>query len=419
MPNTVRGRIIETGRDDQGSSWIEVFSESVSRVFVIPPQIDIHGLTQGQLVAVRTDDQNKTISVEAIGKKPIVWDPLSDTLRWRRPLGKRSRISKLRQRQEIIHEVRHFLYDLNYLEVETPLLVKGTCPDSHIESIPAGSISSQSEGYLVSSTEYQIKRLMVGGFEKVFTLTKNFRANDRGRYHASEFTMLEWARAYGTLSEIEKDAEGFIKKAFAALYPRQNYLEFQGERIDLMQLPWERITVRRAFEKYLGMTHLKDFSLETLLNSAQSAQIKIPENFKSEQSLTLSFLLDQLQPHLGRTTPTFLQEWPAFMISSCEVNYSDPTVSERSELYICGIEIADGFPFLTDSQLQREFFQRELEHRKSGGQTVVEIDERYIYALEQGIPPGAGMALGIDRLALVLTQSDSLSEIQAFSWDEL
>ena len=107
------------------------------------------------------------------------------------------------------------------------------------------------------------------------------------------------------------------------------------------------------------------------------------------------------------------------MISSGEVNHSDPTVSERSELYICGIEIADGFPFLTDAQRQREFFARELNHRKHSGRSPVSLDERYIQALEQGIPPGAGMALGIDRLVLVLTQSDSLAEVQAFNWDEI
>ncbi len=433
MKTQLKGRIIEVGRETrenpetrktQDIHWIELFSESVSRVLILPPEIAAQGLspqdlTQGQLVTVSIDSQDRVVSIETIGTPPTHWDPLSDALRWRRPLGKKSRMAKLRQRQEILSAIRNFLYDLDYLEVETPLLVKGTCPDSHIESIPAGSKGTDSAGYLVTSTEYQIKRLMVGGFEKVFTLTKNFRANDRGRFHASEFTMIEWARAYGDLDEIEKDAEGFIKKAFAALYPRHTFLEFQGERIDLMQSTWERITVREAFEKYLGMTDLQNFSGETLLKSADRAGIKVPENFVSDPHLTLSYLLDQLQPHLGRATPTFLREWPAFMTSSGQVNPSDPTVSERSELYICGIEIADGFPFLTDAELQKQFFERELERRKDHGQPRVTTDERYLDALKQGIPPGAGMALGIDRLVLVLTQSDALAEVQAFSWDEI
>ncbi len=421
MKNTYKGRIVESGQDHPSKKhgpWIELFSESVSQIFTLPPSIEPQALSQGQLVTIRTDDQDQVISVQPIGKKTQSWDPLSDTLRWRRSVGKKSRMIKLRQRQEILTAVRNFLYDMDYLEVETPLLVKGTCPDSHIESIPTGSTSTDSAGYLVTSTEYQIKRLMVGGFEKVFTLTKNFRAHDRGRYHASEFTMIEWARAYGNLDEIEKDAEGFIKKAFVALYPRNNYLEYQGERIDIMQSTWERITVRDAFEKYLGVTGLKDFSLETLLQSSKNANIQVPENFLTDQHLVLSFLLDQLQPHLGRTTPTFLQEWPAFMVSSGELSLTDPTVSERSELYICGIEIADGFPFLTDAEQQRNLFQRERDRRKNSGQRDVTLDHRYIQALEQGIPPGAGMALGIDRLVMVLTQSETISEVQAFDWDE-
>jgi lysyl-tRNA synthetase class 2 len=422
MKTTFQGRIIEIGREireNQEFSWVELFSESVSRVFILPPEITTQSLTQGQITSITVDSEDRVVSVQSIGLPPQSWNPLSDTLRWRRPLGKKSRMSKLRQRQEIIVAIRNFLYDLNYLEIDPPLLIKNTCPDSHIESIPAGSVNSDSAGYLVTSTEYQIKRLMVGGFEKVFTLTKNFRANDRGRYHASEFTMLEWARAYGTLHEIEKDAEGFIKKAFLALYPKQNFLEFQGQRIDLIQSTWERITVREAFEKYLNLKDLKDFSGETLLKSSQKAKIEIPKNFVSDPHLVLSYLLDQLQPHLGRRTPTFLRDWPAFMTSSGQVNLSDPTISERSELYICGIEIADGFPFLTDPELQRKFFERELKRRKDHSQPMIPIDELYLDALKQGIPPGAGMALGIDRLALVLTQSEALAEVQAFNWDEI
>lgn len=319
---------------------------------------------------------------------------------------------RLKQRQQIIEAIREDFYEQGFLEAETPLIVKGTTPDAYIDSMRV------EEHYLVTSTEYQIKRLIAEGFDKVFTLTKNFRAHDSGRYHQPEFTMLEWGRAFSTLDEIEADTIRFIRKAFHKLYPGENFVKFNGNEIDIASAPWERLTVRQAFKQHLGMDDLGDFSLKALLAASQKAGIKLPGQFQSEEALVMSYLLDLLQTHLGKKVPTFLHEWPASLTSSAPANADDPHTAERSELYIGGIEIANGFPFLRDSKKQRNLFQEQLQKRKELGKPSVVLDEKYIDSLKN-LSKGAGMALGVDRLVMVLTGASRLSDVQAFPWEDL
>lgn len=320
--------------------------------------------------------------------------------------------ARLRQRQTIISTIREDFSSQDFLEVETPLLVKKTSPDVYIDSVAV------KEGFLITSTEYQIKRLIAAGISKVFTLTKNFREGDVGRYHSSEFTMLEWGRAKASLKEIEQDAMRFIWKAFHSLFPNQDSLNFNGYNIVFTTNLWESLTVREAFKEYLKLDDLEDFSLKPLLSASKKVGISLPLHFQDETSLVMSFLLDQLQKHLGKKVPTFLREWPFYLTSSAPINEKDPHVAERSELYIGGIEIANGFPFLRDAQQQRILFEQQLRKRKEIGKTLFENDEKYIEALKE-LPPGAGMALGIDRLVMVLTEASSLADVQAFTWEEL
>ncbi len=333
---------------------------------------------------------------------------MDDVTRWKES----GRDARLWQRQEIVSAIRDYLYGEQFLEVETPLLVKTTCPDTWIDTVEVG------DGYLVTSTEYQIKRMMVGGFDKVFTLCKNFRAGDRGSIHSAEFTMLEWARANESLSRIEEDAVQFTRKAFKRLYPEKTSLEFRGHEIDFLVKEWEVLTVREAFRIHLGLKDVGDFSLNALLRAAKEAGLELPPNFDTPHLVT-SYILDLLQTHLGKKTPTFLREWPSFMTTSAPINSLDPYTAERSELYIGGVEISNGFPFLQDADLQKKLFLAELEKRKKEGKTPVKIDERFVEALALGLPKGAGMALGVDRLVMILTGANQLKEVQAFDWDEL
>jgi lysyl-tRNA synthetase class 2 len=319
---------------------------------------------------------------------------------------------RLKQRHQIIATIRKDLYEAGFLEVETPLLVKNTTPDVYIESIQAG------EGYLITSTEYQIKRLIAQGLPKIFTLCKNFRAHDRGKFHNPEFTMLEWGRATESLHEIEEDVIRFIRKAFSILYPKKNSIKFNGYQIDFMNDSWDRLTVKEAFKTYLGLENLGNFSLEKIINSAQKAGVLISAEFQNDRDLLISYLLDLLQSHLGKKKPIFLHEWPTFLTSSAPINSNDPNTTERSELYIGGVEVANGFPFLTNPQTQRILFEEQQSKRKAQGKPIIALDIKYIDSLKN-LPIGAGMALGIDRLIMILTGASQLSDVITFDWNEL
>lgn len=406
---SLQGRILEAFRDGDVAQVV-IIAGVKRRALKLHFEIALPPV--GSLVAVQVDERGEVSSLINLGGPEAgVWDPNGDVLRWRAVRQKRTRLELLRDRQEILREIREDLYAQEFLEVQTPLLVPASCPDLHIDSITAEG------GYLVTSTEYQLKRLIVGGIDKLFSLTQNFRAGDLGQRHNPEFTMLEWARAFAPLAAIEEDVERFTRRAFTRLHKNRSELTYRGSTIDILK-PWERLTVREAFERYLGVVVASDFSLTSLQRGAARAGLEVPEFLSQDAHSFTTYLLDRVQPYLGQRVPTFLREWPAFMTSSAELQSNNPALAQRSELYIGGLEIADGFPSLRDVKTQEELFARELARRAEAGKPAITLDTKYLEALRQGIPPGAGMALGIDRLVMVLTEQDDIRDVLAFAWDE-
>lgn len=284
------------------------------------------------------------------------------------------------ERHRIVRALRRYLDREGFLEVQAPVLVRGTCPDRGLDSFAVGE-----DRYLCTSTEYHIKRLIVGGFPRVYTLGPNFRRGDHGERHNPEFTMLEWGRAGASMDRIERDAQALVNEAAG------------------FERPFERVTVRDAIARHLGVD--VDFSVTGV--GAAVATLGGPRDWDADAQL--SWLLDALQPHLGRERPVFLVEWPGGQTSSADA------ASERAELFIDGVEISDGFRFATDAAAVRTGFRAHLGRR---GEPVA-LDERYLAALEEGLPPGAGMALGVDRLVMVLTGARRLRDVMAFGWEEL
>lgn len=405
-----RGRIIDVRRTADGYAVL-LRSQGTYRSFTLrDPRQDI---VVGSLVRVREDAPGSAHVVEILGTPTTAWDAQGDGLRWSRP-GYAGRADHLHKRQTIVREIREDFYEQGFLEFETPLLVPGTCPDADI-----ASVQTTDGQYLVTSTEYQLKRLVVGGFDQVFSLTKNFRAGDRGRFHSVEFTMLEWARAWESLAVIEDDAERFIRRAFRAVGGSAKSTNVNGHAVEIDGERWERLPLRAALERYLGVEVDGEFSLASMRHGADAAGLRLPNTFRDDEHLVISFLLDELQRHLGFPRPTFLREWPAFMTSSAGLSNDNPALAERSELYIGGVEVSDGFPFLRDPALQRAAFVRENARRSQRGVSPVKLDERYLASLEQGLPPGAGMALGVDRLVAALVGADGIADVLPFVGDEL
>ncbi len=323
----------------------------------------------------------------------------------------RSRLNVLGRRTRLLHGVRSLFLDWDFVEAQTPLLVAGTYPDVAVDSMEV-VFDGHFLGYLVSSTEFQIKRLMAQGLPRVYTLTQNFRPGDRSARHNPEFTMLEWARLGAELPQIEADAEALIRATWEAAGGPA--LAWEGRPIDL-EGPWERMSVAMVLERVCGRS-LEDFSLESL--NRASEHLDLPPDFRTNASLLLSFLLSEAEPWLGSPRPTWVIDWPAWMTPSAGLRPGQPALAWRSELFLGGLELCDGFPFLVDAKLQQHLFDEELAARRVAGRPEVRVDRRYLEMLGQGLPAGAGMALGVDRLVMLLTGATTIDEVLAFPWEE-
>ena len=406
-PMDLHARVVQVCPNASGATLVLVANGETRSIEVRVVPAD---LAAGAFVRLQVGQDGAVASIARVQGPTVAWDGSGDAVRWART----SRGAWLWRRQDALRAIRQDLFDEGFLEVDTPLLVPATCPDAVIDSV-----QTCDGRFLITSSEYQLKRLMVGGFDRVFSLTKNFRAGDRGQLHSEEFTMLEWARCWQPLEDIEADAERFVRKAFRAVRGAAAHSTVRGQRVQWDAGPWERIDLRDALRLRLGVEVDRHFSLGSMVQGAASARLQVPESFESDRHLMISWLMDALQPHLGHPLPTFVRGWPAFLTSSAQGDPDDEGVALRSELVVGGIEIADGFGFLRDSAVQAETFARENRRRQASGKAAVPIDARYLEALGQGIAPGAGMALGVDRLIMALVDAPSIGLVQAFAQDEL
>jgi elongation factor P--beta-lysine ligase len=315
----------------------------------------------------------------------------------------------LAARHKIKRALRDYFDAEGFLEIDMPLLVRGTTPDAEVPSFRV------EDRYLVTSCEYQIKRMEIGGFDKLYTLTQNFRAKDHGAYRNPEFTMLEWARVGAALTDIETDVENFIRAAWQALHGDKPFV-YQGRKIDLSGA-WQRQTVRDALTQHSGII-VGDFSAETLYATATALKLHIAEHQMNDANFLFSAVFEEIQPKLGFDRPVFITAWPQHMTASADIDGSGD-FSTRSELFIAGVELSDGFPSLTDTHRQQQSFAEQQAQREKRGYETVAVDEKFLNALQEGLPKGAGMALGFDRLVMLLTNQTALKPTLAFDWDEL
>ncbi len=340
------------------------------------------------------------------------WSPDSDALRWRKPLQPcgLSRMEILRRRHIIKRAVRNYFDSQNFIEIDAPLLVSGTTPDISVDSF---SVDGR---YLATSTEYQLKRLAVGGFTRLYSLTQNFRAGDSSAHRNPEFTMLEWGRIGESMKEIENDVEEMTASALAALRLPET-IDYQGRRID-MKRPWDRLPVLAAIESATGI-RITDFDASSCRKAAEAAGMEIRADWAENRDFLFSLLMDFIQPQLGSERPVFLTDWPLFQTTSAGADPSDPSLASRSELYIGGLEIGDGFAGLADADMQTRLFEHAMVLRAREGKEPVALDKKYLETMRLGCPYGAGMALGFDRLVMLLTNQPTIVPTLAFSWNEL
>jgi lysyl-tRNA synthetase class 2 len=239
-----------------------------------------------------------------------------------------------------------------------------------------------------------MKRMMAAEYEKIFQICRCWREKERGSLHLPEFTLLEWYRAGGDYRSLMEECEELIRSVVTGLGFGPG-LTFRGRRIDLSE-PWERISVNEAFRRY--------------------AQIPLAETLK--ENLFDEIMVQNIEPNLGLEKPTFIYDYPAQRGALARLKEEDPTVAERFELYIGGLELANGFSELIDSEEQKRRFHAENENRRSNGKPIYSMPEKFLAELGD-MPPSAGIALGVDRLVMVLFDAKTIDEVVAFTPEEL
>lgn len=294
----------------------------------------------------------------------------------------------LMQRAIMIRAVRQFFEQQDYLEVETPVRIPAPAPEAHIEAVPCN------EWYLHTSPELCMKRLLAAGFPRLFQICKCFRQNERGARHLPEMTLLEWYRAGSDYTHMMDQCRALIIHVATAMHQFPE-LTYQGAAIDLRP-PWPKLTVAEAFQRYGTM------DLDQALKNDRFDEIMGME----------------IEPHLGRPKPLFLYDYPAPLAALARKKPHRPEVAERFELYIAGLEMCNGFSELTDPMEQRRRFQAEMSHRQKMGKTVYPLPEPFLAALDR-MPSAGGNALGVDRLAMLLTDSSAIDDVAAFIPEEL
>ena len=331
----------------------------------------------------------------------------------------------VRARNTLNEAIRGYFRDAGFDEVETPLLVPAPAMEPHINAFETrfvpemGASGPERPLWLHSSPEYAMKRLLADGWERIFFLGKVFRNGEIARTHNPEFTMIEFYRAnlvdgpragrgYGP---ILVDIEEFTHKGADALAggPR---IEWKGATIDLTP-PWDRLSVADAFATRAGIELPLDGDADLLRARAAERGFDVPSELTSFDDVFFSVFLTAIEPGLGWPRPTFLVDWPASMASLAKLRVDDPRVAERFELYIGGMELANGFFELNDSAEQRRRLEEEQKLRASLGRPVYPIDERFVEAVGR-MPAAAGVAVGFDRLLMLLGGFSSIDETLLF-----
>ena len=315
--------------------------------------------------------------------------------------------TNLRKRARIISGIRRFFDEKGFVEVETPLMVPQPGMEPHLEAFQ--TVYEMRQFYLHTSPEYAMKRLLAGGFERIYQICKVFRDEPVGRMHTPEFTMLEWYRAFADYTDIMVDTEYLIAELATDLYG-EPVVRMGQCAVDLTP-PWERLSVREAMLRYADVT--ADPYLETDAFIRQAGHETVDEDDPPDVAFFKVFL-DRVEPHLGVQKPTILCDYPAPMAALAKRKFSAPDLAERFEVYIAGVELCNAFTELNDPDEQRQRLEEEAAQRVREGNPAYPIDERFLAALEYGMPPSGGIALGVDRLVMLLTGASSIGEVMAF-----
>jgi elongation factor P--(R)-beta-lysine ligase len=304
-------------------------------------------------------------------------------------------------RARLLGEIRAWFAARGVLEVETPQLSAAAATDLHLESLVAAAPDGALRGWLHTSPEFPMKRLLAAGSGDIWQLARVFRGGERGLRHNPEFSLLEWYRLGWDVPALIDEVDALLRSLAAG-------------RLALGAS--EQLTYREAFHRHAGLDPFTASTSE-LVAALDAAAVAIPRELAGDRSACLDLLLAaQVEPRLARDRPTYLVEFPASHAALARIRPADPPVAERFELFLGGMEIANGFEELTDAAEQRARFEADLAARRARGLVEPPLDERLLAALVHGLPDCSGVALGFDRLVMLLAGAASIDEVLAFPW---
>ncbi len=297
-----------------------------------------------------------------------------------------ARAEALHLRARALAAIRAWFAEEAFVEVDVPVVVPSPGLDVHL-----AAFAVDDGGFLATSPEYQMKRLLSAGFARIYQLGKSFRRDEAGASHEPEFCLLEWYRAFAGAGDVMRDTEELVAATARALLggtmlPSRGV---EGARVDVAP-PWDRLTVEEAFARHAGV------ALDDVVH---------------DEARFFELMALRVQPALGHERPVFLTRWPASMASLARLCTDDPRYSERFEAFVDGMELCNGFGELVDAAEQRARLARDQDARRALGLPVYPVDERFLGALEDGMPPSGGNALGVDRLVMLLAGAASIEDV--------
>ncbi len=318
----------------------------------------------------------------------------------------------LEARMATIKAVRAYFDDQGFYEVETPILQVCPVMDTHIHAFSSEllgvDLKKDRDLYLHTSPEFAMKKLMVAGIENMYQICHVFRNGEGSKLHSPEFTMIEWYRAEADYHDIMDDCVGLLRSCAIKL-DIQLY-KHKGHECDPFA-EWQKLSIIEAFEQYANIdlcAFLED--KEGFSKAIVEQGIRVAEDDRWDD-LFFRVMAEKIEPFLGMGVPTILYDYPVSMASLSRHKPDDPRFAERFELYVCGIELANAFSELTDAQEQETRFHEEMAIKNELYGEQYPIDGDFIEALKHGLPESGGIALGIDRLVMLITGVHDIEQV--------
>lgn len=331
---------------------------------------------------------------------------------WWMPHKFNEKMPYLKARTQIIRALRTWFMDNNFDEVQTPILQKTPVMDAHIHGFKTESLkpdlSHDQDLYLQTSPEFSMKKLLVAGLPNIYQIAHVFRNAENSPRHKAEFTMLEWYRANTDYYAMMEDCISILR----TIAQKLNITHYSHKDMQCdPYINWEKLSVAGAFRKYTDINLDDCLDNVELFKSAVEKQGVRTTSTDNWDDIFFAIMDTHIEPHLGINQPTILYDYPASMASLSRKKTNNPKYAERFELYICGIELANAFSELTDAKEQLARFCAEMALKKQLYGYQYPIDDDFICALEYGLPPSSGIALGLDRLVMLASGADHINQV--------